>query len=439
MKFKIQQSNEYLTSQSGLALVGELVELSGLKELIDNIDPKQNSINIFPSSDIATSMVGLLSMAKTNFDDIDPFRDDQFFAKTLGLSKDAAPSSPTLRQRLNDADVKWDEAVLKANTGLLKNHAEVTLCPEGYVRLDFDVSPMDNSGSKKEGVSWTYKKFDGFAPMFAYLGQEGHMINLDFREGKTHCQNGTPEFVRQTIRIARKITNKPLLSVFDSGNDSIDNIIECRKEGSEYLIKHNLRKEKPEDWLDIAKDTGVSREVRPGKVEYIGDTCFFRSEAGVPIRIVFRVIERTLDKNKQRLIIPEIEVETYWTSLESPPLTIIGLYHAHGTSEQFHSEFKGDMDLERLPSGHFATNMRIMYLGLLAYNILRLIGQSSLKYDVYKLRRKKVFRRRLRSVIQDMIYLASRLVRKSNSWWISFGCHCPYYDAFRGLYCCWVT
>ena len=346
---------------------------------------------------------------------------------------------PLCRQRLNAATEEWDKAVLKSNTRLLKEHARITLCPEGFVRLDFDVSPMDNSGSKKEGVSRTYKGTDGYAPMFVYMGQEGYLINLEFREGKTHCQNGTPAFIRQSIRIAKRITNKPLLSVFDSGNDCVDNIIECRAEGSDFIIKRNLRKELPEDWLWIAETWGTKREVRLGKIEHIGDLLVSREELDDPVRLGFRVIVRTIDKHGQHMLIPEIEVETYWISLEHSVLTIIELYHAHGTSEQFHSEFKGDMGLERLPSGHFATNTRIMYLGLLAYNILRLIGQFSLEYDIYSSRRKKVFRRRLRSVIQDMIYLASRLVTKSNRWWISFGRHCPYYAVFRGLYCRWAA
>jgi hypothetical protein len=40
-----------------------------------------------------------------------------------------------------------------------------------FVPLDIDVSPFDNSKTKKEGVSRTYKGYDGFAPIFAYLGR----------------------------------------------------------------------------------------------------------------------------------------------------------------------------------------------------------------------------------------------------------------------------
>jgi hypothetical protein len=55
-----------------------------------------------------------------------------------------------------------------------------------------DVSPFDNSKTQKEGVSRTYKGVDGFAPIFAYLGTEGYLVNLEFREGKQHCQKNTP-------------------------------------------------------------------------------------------------------------------------------------------------------------------------------------------------------------------------------------------------------
>jgi len=60
--------------------------------------------------------------------------------------------------------------------------------------------------------------------------------------------------------------------------------------------------------------------------------------------------------------------------------------------EQFHSEIKSELDLERLPSGKFATNSLVLHLGMLAYNLLRLSGQESLNAATQPLR-KKVKRR----------------------------------------------
>ena len=96
------------------------------------------------------------------------------------------------------------------------------------------------------------------------------------------------------------------------------------------------------------------------------------------LRAGYEITERTIDKYGQFNLVPDIEVEAWWTNLGDPDEEIISLYHAHGECEQFHSEVKTDMDLERLPSGKFATNALILELGMIAYNILRMIGQGTI-------------------------------------------------------------
>ena len=43
--------------------------------------------------------------------------------------------------------------------------APVTPLDFGRVALDIDVLPMDNSQTLKEGVSYTYKGYDGYSPL----------------------------------------------------------------------------------------------------------------------------------------------------------------------------------------------------------------------------------------------------------------------------------
>ena len=59
----------------------------------------------------------------------------------------------------------------------------------GHVALDIDVYPMNNEKTRKEGVSRTYKGFDGYAPIALYLGKEGWCIGHELREGKQHCKS----------------------------------------------------------------------------------------------------------------------------------------------------------------------------------------------------------------------------------------------------------
>ncbi|NHZ71519.1 MAG: hypothetical protein GWP17_00315 [Aquificales bacterium] len=80
------------------------------------------------------------------------------------------------------------------------------------------------------------------------------------------------------------------------------------------------------------------------------------------------MIERTITAKGQYLLLPDIEAETYWTSLDHKPRIIIEQYHKHGISEQYHSEIKTDMDLERFPSSKFATNQLVFHCALVAYN-----------------------------------------------------------------------
>jgi hypothetical protein len=305
-----------------------------------------------------------------------------------------------------------------------------------YLPLDVDVSPFDNSKTKKEGSSRTYKGFDGFAPIFAYLGQEGYLVNLEFREGKDHCQNGTAVFLKNSIQYANRVSSLPLLVRMDSGNDSIENIMmfENSQTKTDYIIKRNLRKEKPEEWLKTAQKHGDKQTPREGKTVYTGSIYRKNSMLDKEIRIVFQVVERTILSNGQTLLLPEIEVDTYWTSLPDPEKDIIRLYHEHGTSEQFHSELKTDLDLERLPSGKFATNNLVLHLAALAYNILRILGQMTVKLpDQMVPLRKKAQRRRIRTVIQNLITMAAHIVKHSRQVKLRFGKQCAWWSVFNNI------
>ena len=86
--------------------------------------------------------------------------------------------------------------------------------------------------------------------------------------------------------------------------------------------------------------------------------------------------ELTSAPNGQMFLVPEYEINMFWTNLGDSDDEIINLYHAHGECEQFHSEIKTDMGVERLPSGKFDSNELVLELTLIAYNILRMLGQE---------------------------------------------------------------
>lgn len=432
MRFEIVQGDEQISSHSGLALVGAILDRIGLRERLDEIVLPERKYPEIRHSDVVMSMIGLLCLGKPDFDAIEPFREDEFFAQSMGVK--SLPSSPTLRQRMDSAKGAFNDVILEKSAGMVGQLAPVvTPCHGRFVALDIDVSPFDNSGTKKEGISWTYKKYIGYAPIFAYLGKEGYLVHLELRPGSDHCQKGTDDFLGQALGYAQLMTDAPLLVRMDSGNDSLGNIKVCREGKAEYIIKRNLRHESAEGWMAIAREHGQLEEPRQGKQVWWGEQYVEKSEMQEPLRTVFRVTERTMDTRGQALLLPELEIETYWTSLPDDPRTIVNLYHDHATCEQFHSELKTDMDMERLPSGKFQTNELVLLLGMMAYNILRLIGQAGLEEGNAPIR-KRVFRRRVRSVMQDLIYLACRVVSHARRRVLSFGRHCPWFKTWRQVY-----
>ena len=276
MQFSISTTDEVLLPQSGLALVGALLQDTKLRQRIDTLEVAGCLRPAVKHGDVLVAAIGLLCLGKSDFSDIEALREDEFFRLSLGLRQ--IPAEPTLRQRLDAMRDACGPILREESALLLRKHArKLTPCHGQWVALDVDVSPFDNSGTKKEGVSWTYKE-------------------------------------------------------------------------------------------------------------------------------------------------------------------VIALYHAHGTSEQYHSEIKTDLDLERLPSGKFATNATMLSLGLVAYNLLRLCGQGALKEqrrlpaEERAPLQKKVFRRRLRSVIQDLMYLAAQLVRHAHRWQVVFWRNSPWGATWRGLY-----
>ena len=378
----VEFTNERIIPASGLAVVGALLGKSDFIKKLNRMDVTSNrSQHQIKNGDIVLTYLGMLCMGKPYFEAVHEMDDDKDFYKTA-----------------------------------LAN---------GLVPVDIDVTPMDNSKSKKEGVSRTYKGFDGYAPMMAYIGTEGYAINFELREGKQHCQKGTVEFLQETIKLCHKLTDKPLLIRLDSGNDSIDNVAVLMDTGCFFIIKRNLRRESTDDWFEMAKQYCQNvNSPRDGKTVYIGSdwktvtSKQFNKE--FTLRTGYEITERTIDKYGQFNLVPDVEVETWWTNLGDPDEEIIRLYHAHGECEQFHSEVKTDMDLERLPSGKFATNALVLELGMIAYNILRMIGQGTIGGRA-PCQKRNVKRRRLRTVISNLIMLAGHVTMHARQLIIGLG------------------
>lgn len=435
MKFTIDSTTDQVQSTGGIVLAAKIAEKIGFNFATN----KSNSQLVNP--EILRILYGLFVQGRSSFEEIKLFRFDPFFKQAFDLKY--VPAAETLRlylEKIAEAKDYVLQKISECNVNLLNRAtiSPVEASGRKYIPVDVDVSPLDNSKSHKEGVSRTYKGHDGFAPIFSYVGAEGYMFDTELREGKQHCQKNTPEYLVRNMEIINKLhLEHPVLFRLDGGNDAASTIKVLAGSGHFFLIKRNIRKESRESWLDTAKAEGevISNNNRRTVYTGIHTGRTPASDETLPeMDIVFKVIERYVDKDGTKLLFPEIEVETFWTNLFETPEEVIELYHAHGTSEQFHSELKSDMGIERLPSGKFAVNSVILHIAMLAFNALRFIGQTALTFKEDLPYEHKVIRKRLRKVIDDLIRVGCKIVHHAHIWWIKLWDHDPWLPVFSRLY-----
>ena len=422
---KVRLTNEQLITPGGLATVGHMFNQTSLYQNVDRITVGAGEPE-YANSAVIASAIALMSQGKSDFEAINEFLEEpEYYSGILGIK--GIPSEPTFRQRLKAIAEEALPMARKANIDIL-SHKNVSFgLYKSYIPIDCDVTPLDNSGSKKEGVSWTYKGHDGFAPMQAYIGTQGYCLGEELRPGSQNGQKDFGEFLTRIIKDAKTLTDEKLLLRLDAGHDAKENRDICHQKETraDYIIKRNLRHDCVDEWVALAKEESENVvNPRVGKTVYTGST--YRFDGLRETRIVYEITERTIDKHGQILLSPEIDINTFWVSIPDEDeggwsdADVIQAYRDHATSEQFHSEIKTDMDLERLPSGDFNTNALIWALGMIAYNILRVMGQVSLDKNDAPLKR-PVKRRRIKTVIQNLITIAVRVATHARQTFLNLG------------------
>ena len=145
-------------------MIGLLLQQTKIKERLNTVHLPDHPYPAIAHSDIAQAMIGLLCLGQPDFAAIEAFRDDPFFRAALQLEQ--IPSEATLRQRLDSARGTFDTILKEEAADLIARHAfRITPRHQNLVPLDIDMSPFDNSVTRKDfdnsvtrkdGVSRTY-------------------------------------------------------------------------------------------------------------------------------------------------------------------------------------------------------------------------------------------------------------------------------------------
>lgn len=451
----VQKSTQDVNSNAGIFLAKQLLDRMGGFSRFDGWQKAARSVPCqrYSNSQIVKAQVALMSLGKTSFSDIAAHQRDDLFADAI---RGEVPSEPTFRQRLGVVAAIPDvrDVVDDLSISLLrrvKDFGTVRTSGGTYVPLDMDVSVLVNDKCRKERVGFTYHGADGYAPIFATLGTNGFQLANELRPGEQHSQKGFVPFFQRSVGMASLLTPHRLLVRLDSGHDSDDTVRtgfelddflaamspSCpgAPDGLAFIVKRNPRGEGAGRWLEQAKGNsdrpakacrnaakGADVSVWRGVVSHVKT----KNTQDRPLFCVYEVVETKADDT----LLPDVEVSLWWTNLPDDADTVIRLYHEHATHEQFHSELKTDLDVERLPSGSFAVNELVLALATLSFNILRIIGETALEV---KGGSGGVSRLRLRTVLLNYIYVGA--ICGSHGGWrcLRLGRNCHVADVFMKI------
>ena len=178
-KIIVEFSNERLITPSGLSLVGGALGKSDLVKRANRarIDSKRSQPQI-KNGDILLTYIGLLCQGKPSFEAVRELHADPEYYKAALQRMDII--GRTLRDEILAANITMFNTIGVKPSSL----------PCGFVPVDIDVTPCDNSKTSKEGVSRTYKGFDGYAPIMAYIGDEGFLVNTELRAAQPERNTG---------------------------------------------------------------------------------------------------------------------------------------------------------------------------------------------------------------------------------------------------------
>jgi len=376
--YKLDTTNDLLTSRAGLLSIAQLMETLNLAERIDQHFPLPKSNRGYKPSTFIKTLILMQHEGSFHLDDIRHLQEDEALRTVLNLDK--LPSATTLGDWLRrmskvpsieDAWVAVNQAVLQS---ALHRCKEVT--------LDIDATEII---ADKTSAQWTYNKNKGFMPMVGHIAQTGQIVAADFREGNVPPVQDNLAFIRQCQQSLPEGCILNALRIDSAGYQT--KIIEyCDEHGIDYAIRAkssaSMRAQfeaaSDSDWQPLIDKKG---EPINGEDTYRTSFCIGDYEKAFTLIVQRKAIqgqanlELESENNADELSIGGYIYRAIATNRdELSDSLIVHWYNQRAEdSENRIKELKLDFGGDTLPCSDFKANALYFLISALSYNIFALM------------------------------------------------------------------
>ena len=378
LPYKLDTTNDCLTSRAGLLAIGQLMESLNLAERIDQHFPLPKSNRGYPPSLFVQTLLLMQHEGSFHLDDIRHLQDDDALRDVLDLT--TLPSATTLGDWLRrvGSDATIGDAWVAVNQAVLQS----ALHRCNKVTLDIDATEVI---ANKSSAEWTYKKNKGVMPMVGHIAQTGQVVAVDFRQGNVPPNKDNLAFIQQCQRSLPTGVSVDALRIDAAGYQA--SIIQyCDEQGIDYAIRakssafmrEHIAAMNETDWQPLLDREGhpVEGEDVSRTVFCIGDydkaftlivqrktiqgqtTLAFASEDNTDEISIKGTIYRAIATNRGQLSDSEI---VHWYNQRAED------------SENRIKELKLDLGGDTLPCSDFGANALYFRIAALSFNLFALM------------------------------------------------------------------
>ena len=378
LNFKLEPTDESITSNAGLVLFGEYCKAIGMPKMVDAVFPKPKSNHSYSAFSHLFPLLLMLHTGGRELSDLRSVHSDDALRRLLGLAH--LPTTGATNKWLLRLKKEGVEALGKIHRLMLKRYLKKRDEP---LTLDIDATVIE---SHKSTACFTYKGVPGYTPMLGHING-GYLVGGTFRKGNTapaaknlsfirHCQAQLPE--GKKIACLRADSASYQAEIFNM----------CDKEGITFFIGGRLDSSALEDIETIREWECVYTKE--------GETHFYEEKAAEVLHTMddadhaFRLIvirKRATPMLPQlRELLDEATLSAYANEHYSVIATnadesvsieeVIRFYRQRGdSSENRIREFKRGFNLDYLPTSDFEANRFYFHIGMLAYNLFILFSK----------------------------------------------------------------
>lgn len=398
LPFKLEVTNDTITSHAGLTLFGEFCVGLDLLGKVDRYLPKPGSGAGYQASEYIFPLVLMLNGGGRSLEDIRVIRDDTGMREVLPLQR--VPSSDAVGDWLRRSGAGGGLIGLeKTNRKILKRGLKYDGIKE--YTLDIDATGIE---AQKESAMMTYKGYKGYMPLVGHLAENGLVVAEEFREGNVAPAAANLEFIKHCIK---QMPKGKRINRFraDSASYQADIINFCDSEDIEFAIGADL-----DEAVLRAIGSIPESDWKEYKNGHIAETvhCMNRTKEAFRIIIVRRPYQGKLFDDGQM----QIKYTAIATSIEGRAEDVLRWYNQRGDcSENRIKDLKIGFGMERMPCGQTYANAVFFRIGALANNIYRLFLMKTLDESWHR-HQVQTVRWRLYQTAGKIVYHSNRVFLK---------------------------